>query len=886
MRLRMTAAALAAVTVSGFLAVGTAAAAAESGTILYVDNSAAANCSDQTSDSASTPYCTIQAAVNAAVAGDTVQVKAGDTFTGETDVTASGTSSAPITIESSGGTATVNATGDTYGFYINGAAYVDLSGLTVVDAATDVQVSASQHIGISGTRLISSSTSSNGVALYQSSDSQVSTSYFQGPFASSAGINVYGGGAGDDVITTNVFTGQHSNAIIDTAVPDVAITSNTIVGLCGNGISVNAGDAGFATGSTIENNILAEFSCAGTTGILTDAQDTAAINYNIVYPDQESTLDYYWTSGDTATSYISSAAFCAATTYGCDDLNTNPDVDADETLDAGQIESGSSSAINSANSDATGELATDFAGNARTNDPYVTDTGVGTYTDYDRGAYQYQDPFQTNGATELFATATPDDVFSSDITASIPGGAWGPVNYTYAFGDGTASVTTTESSEIHHYAKLGTYTVTVTAVDSTGETQTVTTQSITAGSEFTAFGPARLLDTRKGLGAPKTPVASGNSVALQIAGTQGLPSSGITAVALHVTAVDTTGSGYVAVDPDGTTGGASLLNFGADQTVSNSVIVPVAADGKIDLTVSGVNSSVRADLIADVTGYFTGTTASGYTSVAPARLLDTRSGLGAAKSAVQGGHHITLTIAGADGGALPASGITAVSLNLTAVDGTGSGYVTAYPDAEGSTPPASSNLNYLAGQVVASTAIVPVGTDGKIDLYVGGSTAQTVDLIADVQGYYSASGTAAYVPVDPVRAIDTRKSGGPLAQDDGTVTFDPLNLNSGTVSITLPNGTGVLDYNLPTDAAAWDFNLTAVQGTAHGLITAYPVLSASTPVPAVSNLNYGPGQTVANFAQVTGGTADPWQSSVSFTNSQAHGTVQLISDLYGFYGAN
>jgi len=883
MRLRMTAAGLVAVTVSGFLAVGTA-AAAESATVLYVDNSTAAKCSDQTADSASTPYCTIQAAVDAAVAGDTVQVKSGDTFTGETDVTASGTSSAPITIESSGGAVTINATGQTYGFFINGAQYVNLSGFTVVDAGTDVQVSASQHIGISGMRLISGEASSNGVALYQSSDSQVSTSYFQGAFGSSAAVDLYGGGAGDDVITTNVFTGQNSNAILDTAVPDVAITSNTVVDLCGNGITVNPGEAGLATGSTIENNILAEFTCEGTTGILTDGQDTAAINYNIVYPDQASTLDYYWTSGDTATSYISSAAFCAATTYGCADLNTNPDVDAVETLDAGQIESGSSSAINSANSDAAGELTTDFAGDARTNDPSVTDAGVGTYTYYDRGAYQYQDPFQTNGATELFANATPDDVFSSDITASIPGGAWGPVEYTYAFGDGTSAVTTTESSEIHHYAKLGTYTVTVTAVDSTGSTQTTTTQSITAGSEFTAFGPARLLDTRKGLGAPETPVASGDSVALQIAGTQGLPSSGITAVALHVTAVDTTGSGYVAVEPDGTTGGASLLNFGADQTVSNSVIVPVAADGKIDLAVSGVNSTVRADLIADVTGYFTGTTASGYTSVAPARLLDTRSGVGGTKGAVQGGHHITLTVAGADGGALPASGITAVSLNLTAVDGTGNGFATAYPD--GSTTPASSNLNYLAGQTVASTAIVPVGADGKIDLYVGGSTAQTVDLIADVQGYYSASGTAAYVPVDPVRAIDTRKSGGPLAQDDGTVTFDPLNLDSGMVSITLPNGTGVLEYNLPTDAAAWDFNLTAVQGTAHGLITAYPVLAASTPVPAVSNLNYGPGQTVANFAQVTGGTANPWQSSVSFTNSQAHGTVQLICDLYGFYGAN
>jgi len=55
-------------------------------------------------------------------------------------------------------------------------------------------------------------------------------------------------------------------------------------------------------------------------------------------------------------------------------------------------------------------------------------------------------------------------------------------------------------------------------------------------------------------------------------------------------------------------------------------------------------------------------------------------------------------------------GVTAVSLNLTLTNSSGSGNVTAYPD--GTTAPTASNLNYGAGQTIANAAIVPVGKDG------------------------------------------------------------------------------------------------------------------------------------------------------------------------------
>ncbi len=82
-------------------------------------------------------------------------------------------------------------------------------------------------------------------------------------------------------------------------------------------------------------------------------------------------------------------------------------------------------------------------------------------------------------------------------------------------------------------------------------------------------------------------------------------------------------------------------------------------------------------------------------------------------------------------GGVPASGVSAVMVNLTAVSPAADGYVTAWPS--GSNLPNASNLNFVHGRDVANLAVVPVGTDGKIMLF-NGSTAP-VDLIADVVGY-------------------------------------------------------------------------------------------------------------------------------------------------------
>jgi len=91
-----------------------------------------------------------------------------------------------------------------------------------------------------------------------------------------------------------------------------------------------------------------------------------------------------------------------------------------------------------------------------------------------------------------------------------------------------------------------------------------------------------------------------------------------------------------------------------------------------------------------------------------------------------------VTVAGRGG--VPLSGVGAVALNVTVVEGedpaVGGGYVTVYPCG---TRPDASNLNFTAGQTVPNAVIAPVSASGTVCFYVYG----TAHLLVDVSGYFT-----------------------------------------------------------------------------------------------------------------------------------------------------
>jgi hypothetical protein len=137
-------------------------------------------------------------------------------------------------------------------------------------------------------------------------------------------------------------------------------------------------------------------------------------------------------------------------------------------------------------------------------------------------------------------------------------------------------------------------------------------------------------------------------------------------------------------------------------------------------------------LLADVAGYFVAgdpVATGAFGSVAPSRLLDTRSGVGAPAKQVAPLGVVALQVTGRGG--VPA-GASAVVLNVTVAGSTSSGFVTVWAD--GDVRPTTSSLNFLPGQIIPNLVIAPVGADGKVDLYNGspGSTS----LVVDVAGWF------------------------------------------------------------------------------------------------------------------------------------------------------
>ena len=189
---------------------------------------------------------------------------------------------------------------------------------------------------------------------------------------------------------------------------------------------------------------------------------------------------------------------------------------------------------------------------------------------------------------------------------------------------------------------------------------------------------------------------------------------GVAAVVLDVTALRSTAGGYLTVWAGGAgRPGTANLNFGTGQTVGNLVLAPVGTDGTVNLY-NGSNGTVH--LVADVSGYVRAGTASVQGAVVPlvpARLLDTRSGLGGAQLAARA----TLRLIVAGLGGVPSDGVAAVVLDVTALHSTAGGYVTVWDGA--ANRPGTASLNFSTAQTVGNLVLAPVNADGTVTLYNG-----------------------------------------------------------------------------------------------------------------------------------------------------------------------
>ncbi|MEV0267394.1 hypothetical protein AB0H43_01280 [Hamadaea sp. NPDC050747] len=253
-----------------------------------------------------------------------------------------------------------------------------------------------------------------------------------------------------------------------------------------------------------------------------------------------------------------------------------------------------------------------------------------------------------------------------------------------------------------------------------------------------------------------------------------------------------------------------------------------------------------------------------YYALSPTRILDTRTGNGAAKAPLGPGKVINLQVTGRGG--VPATGVGSVVLNVTVTGPTANSYLTVYPT--GVARPTASSVNFAKGWLGSNSVTVKVGTGGKVTIY---NNSGYTHVVVDVSGYYAANNDplastghigGQYQPTTPKRIFDTRSAGGMLP-----------------AGYYLPLWVGYVNRSLNTHITAVVLNITAVTPTRAGFLTAW---DSNSSLPNASTVNYAAGKVVPNLAVVPTYTCWDCVSDGSvagfgvYTSQNTHVVVDLV----------
>ncbi len=212
------------------------------------------------------------------------------------------------------------------------------------------------------------------------------------------------------------------------------------------------------------------------------------------------------------------------------------------------------------------------------------------------------------------------------------------------------------------------------------------------------------------------------------------------------------------------------------------------------------------DAIVEVVGYYStpdGDSATVFEPVTPARLTDTRSSIGTCVPApcdrLAAQETVQVQVSGQVG--LPAQGVEAVTVNITADSPSGTGFVKVNRQGGGE---GTAVMGFTSGQTTNLTTVAALDANGRISIY----SSKATDVVIDVVGYHTSpegtSGTV-FVPLTPARVAKTATGEGtcdPSPCDrlgaDETVAFQVAGLGgvptdgaaAVVVSVTIENPSG------------------------------------------------------------------------------------------------
>jgi hypothetical protein len=401
---------------------------------------------------------------------------------------------------------------------------------------------------------------------------------------------------------------------------------------------------------------------------------------------------------------------------------------------------------------------------------------------------------------------------------------------------------------------------------------------------FTPVSPTRVCDTRpvsqSGQSGPCTGKTLGAGATLTVDIPQ-VPSTAAAAV-LNVVATNTTGQGFLTVFPFGSSQpSTSSLNFTRGQTASNLVTVGLGTDTtNSEQAVSIFNgpssgTGGNTDVVVDLEGYYAppSSSVSGeYNALFPTRIADSRcgrtpNGFGsdcAAEAIPSANASFNRLGAGATGtiqvtgvGGIPSTGVSAVVLGVTVTNATAPSYLSTFSG--GGSPGLFSNVDFAAGQTVASKVIVSPSSSGTVSFF---NHAGNVDVIVDAEGYFASTGSLFTPLSSPIRVLSQTQVG-----------------PGASTAVTIAGQNGV-----PANATSAVLNVTDVTPVLGNFLTVFP---ANGVVPGTSDANWVPADPYNVVADAAYGTLSS-SGSESVYNGPADtknnaGPAGVILDLFGTF---
>ena len=412
------------------------------------------------------------------------------------------------------------------------------------------------------------------------------------------------------------------------------------------------------------------------------------------------------------------------------------------------------------------------------------------------------------------------------------------------------------------------YTFTVTATNNVGtgpasDPPAGATPHLVAGTTYHALTPKRILDSRDGTGGLAGPFSSHVARTFQVTGaTSGVP-AGATAVTGNVTVTQQTSLGFLSAGPVPIDNPASsTLNFPMNDDRANAVTAALGVGGTLSITYAASTLGPTAQVIFDVTGYFTpDATGTTYHSLNPTRILDSRVGTGGLAGPFSS--HVARSFQVTGGTSGVPSGVRAVTGNLTVTQQTSLGFLSIGPVAMND--PTSSTLNFPLGDDRANAVTVALDGNGKLSItYAAPTLGPTAHVIFDVTGYFTPDATGAtYVALYPTRILDSRDGTGGMFGPFSSHVARPFDVS----------GFG----GVPVGATAVTGNLTVTQQTSLGYLAIGPVAMND---PTSSTLNFPLGDDRANAVTVALGTGT---LSVTYAAPTLGPTAHVIFDVSGYF---